>query len=587
MAKQTAPVTVTVKYDLFDLPTAQHKAGLAGLVLQIRHMEGKTPKPKAIPKIVELTRTSATIEFTVESVQCLFDDVYAATREIVRVKSKWAGAKEVKPPEEVEEEVKEKAADGTTKVKKVKVKYFFYEQVQPTGNVLRQYVTNAPELWLKLWRDMLWNIPRGNPQSRKPFEERADGKSCGEGGAAWDDLVKHHKARAGNVFHTGEVAGSLWLGAQAVNAEGVSFEGRVEQTILLHFWPLTAQVYAPQVLRPDGENEFVGYVLAIPEVADLKDFVSQYPRMLTRLGKDPRGYRPAEAVIDLPAEGALSFLEHLAEVSGEVVEGKELSASIGSVEYIHLARFGNNIKTLAAGRVVARPGLLSSYLGIVGRLGEKPPFANSLFRRGLLLALLNDQPWSLPFGKLFAEWDDRLFFLDPEDASVQDRASEAGRRASLAKSFTLDARRKFDLLRELDMPLTDDKGDKRPRLMRPLDAIIYDMARQYVLRRAEVQLKREGGEETDWADAKSQQAKADVARSAFLALRSRRDQAFIEHFTELFGQYGQFLPAPDDFLAVTAALHDQTDRVKTVTLLALSANGYVSRSQPKSNHEKP
>ena len=63
MARQSAPTAVTVKYDLFDLPTAQHKAGLAGLLLQIRHMERKSPKPKAIPKISELTRTSATVEF--------------------------------------------------------------------------------------------------------------------------------------------------------------------------------------------------------------------------------------------------------------------------------------------------------------------------------------------------------------------------------------------------------------------------------------------------------------------------------------------------------------------------------------------
>ena len=34
------PITsVTIPYDLFDLPTAQHKAGLAGLILQIRSME--------------------------------------------------------------------------------------------------------------------------------------------------------------------------------------------------------------------------------------------------------------------------------------------------------------------------------------------------------------------------------------------------------------------------------------------------------------------------------------------------------------------------------------------------------------------
>ena len=580
MAKQPAPPSVTVKYDLFDLPTAQHKAGLAGLLLQIRHMgdPGKSPKPAAIPKVVDQTRTSATVEFTAESVQCLFDDLYAAKREVVRVKSKWATATEVKPSEEVEEEIEEKGPDGTVKKKKVKVKYFFYEQVQPSGNVLRQYVTKAPDLWLKLWRDMLWNIPRGNPQSRKPFEERAEGKPCGEGVNAWADLVKMHRALAVNEFHTDEVAGSLWLGAQAVNAEIVPFEGRVEQTLLLHFWPLTAQVYAPQIVQPDGENEFVGYVLAIPEVADLKAFGHQYPRMLSGLGDQPRGYRPAEAVIDLPAEGALSFLEHLARLSGEVVEGKELAFSLGSVEFLHLAKFGNNIKTLAAGRVALRPGLLTRYLNIVGKVGEKPPYANPLFRRGLMLALLNDRPWFQPFGKLFAEWDARFFFLDADDARKQND------QARLAQTFGPDAQKSFHNLRGDDMATHDEPVGKLPA--RQLDVIIHDMARQYVLRRAEVQLKRAGGGDTDWKSQKAQEEKADVARSAFLALRSRRDQAFIEHFTELFGQFGQFLPMPEDFLAITTALHDQPERVKTVTLLALSANGYATRTKTTPTEEK-
>ena len=570
-----APTAVTVKYDLFDLPTAQHKAGLAGLLLQIDHMNGpgKSPKPKAIPKVVARTPTTATIEFAAESVQCLFDDVYAATREIVKVKSKWATAKEAKPPEEVEEEIEEKAADGTVKVKKVKVKYFFYEQVQPTGNVLRQYVTNAPEPWLKLWRDMLWNIPRGNPTTRKPFEELAAKKSCGEGAAAWGDLVKHHQALANNAFHTDEVAGSLWLGAQAVNAEGVPFEGRVEQTLLLHFWPLTAQVYAPQILQPDGENEFVGYVLAIPEVADLKDFTAQYPRMLGQLGKDVRGYRPAEAVIDLPAEGALSFLEHLAEVSGEITEGKELASSLGSVEFIHLDKRGNNVKTLAAGRVAPRPGLLTAYLGIVGRVGEKPPYANPLFRRGLLLALLNDQPWFQPFGKLFADWD--VSFFVPTDAPP----------AKLSW-FWADARKKLQEVIQA-MP-TDPRPDDPPSE----DDILATTIKRFVGRYLDARLMKDGGFDFDKyrAEKKTPTEAADARRKLaerlFLEFRSRRDQAFVDHFSGTFFAVGQYMggkPFPRLFERVATALMMRTEDVKTLTLMALSANSWT----PSKKKETP
>lgn len=566
MAKKTAPAppAVTVRYDLFDLPTAQHKAGLAGLLMQIRHMEQKTPRPVAIPQVKELTRASATIEFTAASVQCLFDDVYVATREVVRVKSKWPTATEAKPPEEVEEEVEEKAKDGTVRKKTVKVKYFFYEQVQPSGAALRQFVTNAPELWLKLWRDMLWNIPRGNPQSRKPFEERADGKPCGEGVSAWADLVKAHRALAENEFHADEVAGSLWLGAQAVNAEGVPFEGRVEQTLLLHFWPLTAQVYAPQILQPDGENEFVGYVLAIPEVSDLKDFARLYPLLLGGLGADARGYRPAEAVIDLPAEGALSFLEHLARLSGEKTEGKELALSLGSVEYLHLAKFGNNIKTLAAGRVAPKPGLLDRYLRIVGRVGEKPPYSNPLFRRGLMLALLNDQPWFQPFGKLFAEWD--VTFFVPTDAPPKS-----------LPWFWVDARKKLQEVIQA-MPTDPKPGDDPADADDLLMMLIHRLTRTYLSERAKQKSginpeKYKDGDKIAWDKLPKDfyDARRAAGESLFLEFRSRREQAFVEHFAQTFFATKQYV-SEDHYSEIGRALLRRTDDVKTLTLMALSAN---------------
>src|SRR5262249_55746035 len=146
--------------------------------------------------------------------------------------------------------------------------------------------------WLKLWRDMLWTIPRGIPKTRIPFQQRAEGKHCKEGKDAWEDLVRVEKARQKNTFHTTEVAGSLWLGAQTVNAEAIAFVGRAEQNLLLHFWPLTVLIFQPQQITSDGEGEFVGYTLAIPEVSELESFVDDYPNMLRELGTNIRGYRP-------------------------------------------------------------------------------------------------------------------------------------------------------------------------------------------------------------------------------------------------------------------------------------------------------
>jgi CRISPR-associated protein Cmx8 len=562
--KPKAAESISVVYDLFDLPTAQHKAGLAGLILQINHMNGsgKHPKPKAVPRVTEMTATSATIEFTEESVQCLFDDVYAAERATVRVKGKW-NSPEVRPSEEIEEEIEAKDADGKPVKKKVKVRYFFHHQVQPAGNVQRQFIRNSPDVWLKLWRDMVWNITRGIPKTRLPFEQRADGKPCKEGADAWADLQKFEKARRKGEWHTDAVPSSLWLGAQSSNAELVAFEGRVEQTLLLHFWTAVAQVYVPQAVERDGSSEFVGYVLAIPEVADLKSFTEDYPRMLGELGDDVRGYLPAEAVIHLPAEGALSFLDHLSHLIEQTASGTETALSLGSIEFMHLDKKGNSIKTLSAGRVVPRPGLLARYHAVVGKVGEKPPYANPLFRRGLMQAVLDDRKWFEPFGVLFAEWEASIFV--PTDAPPA------------MPKFWIDARKYVqEVIQAMsEAPRPDDSPPDPDDILMML---VHRLTRTYLALRAEQKsgINPEKFKEEDkinWAKLPKeyQDARRAAAESLFLEFRSRKGQAFVEHFAQTFFAAKQFL-SEAQYSDIGRALFAKTDNVKTLTLMALSAN---------------
>ncbi len=340
MARTRAePITsVTIRYDLFDLPTAQHKAGLAGLILQIRSMEerakkGGPPLPEAVPTIDAVTTTAATVTFTEKTVQGLFDDLYDAQVVEVAVKSKWPGK-----PLKREEVVEETDKQG----KKKQCKRF----IQPRGHFLRQHLPDGEGVWLKLWRDMLWAVPRGNPQARIPFDERAAKESCKEGKAAWKGLVQAWSStRRRSDFHTAAVAGSLLLGAQAENAEAIPFEGRAEHNLLLHFWPLTALIFVPQQLKIkhkehkiEAENKYVGYALAIPEVSDVKNFVMDYPLMLNQLDKKARGYRPAEAVIDLlPASVRLDIprAPGMQPAASQKANRARPGSPSGSVEILH------------------------------------------------------------------------------------------------------------------------------------------------------------------------------------------------------------------------------------------------------------
>ncbi len=55
MSKTPAPDRITLTFDLHDLPTVQHRAGLAGLLLQIESMgeQGNRRAEKLIPDIDE------------------------------------------------------------------------------------------------------------------------------------------------------------------------------------------------------------------------------------------------------------------------------------------------------------------------------------------------------------------------------------------------------------------------------------------------------------------------------------------------------------------------------------------------------
>ncbi len=435
-SKGAEPTEIPMAYDLFELPTAFHKAGLVGMILLIESLKARQVL-EADEARYEITANNASIVFTEALLTKLMNDVYDAKAVEIAVKNKWQ-AEIVRPPTDAEKEA------GTP---------FVYRVVQPLGRFLKDTYPQMDDSksWLKLWRDMLWNIPRGRPTTREPFNQRAAEQPCKEGPNAWTDLVKSHKARAKNLFYTAEVSSALFPGAQAVNAEGVPFRGRPEHNVLLHFWTLSALVFAPQSVDRDGTADFRGFTIAVPEVANLTRFVRYYPRMLDGLNRNlkpnqvARGYRPTRSVIDLPAEGALAFMDHLAAITQQAVEGGVLQHSISGAEYLHLVKEGNNVKTLAAGRVVANEHLLSEYHALVfpDLARGDPLFRNPLFRRGLLQSLLEDNQtldgqsgWYRFFNKILTTFEVEVFIRQPF-------ALRQRRRERDPPQFAYDAANKF------------------------------------------------------------------------------------------------------------------------------------------------
>ena len=124
-----------------------------------------------------------------------------------------------------------------------------------------------------------------------------------------------------------------------------------------------------------------------------------------------------------------------------------------------------------------------------------------------------------------------------------------------------------------------ERAGEEPVGEKNLDVLVHDMVRAYVSRKAE------GKSGTSWERAKDtprlkaawEEQKQRAANEAFLAVRSRTGADFVDYFVSTLCSKGQFLPK-GRFATIAAALRDPaaTADVRTLTLLALSAQGWVS-----------
>ncbi|MDQ3255929.1 MAG: type I-MYXAN CRISPR-associated protein Cmx8, partial [Acidobacteriota bacterium] len=337
-AKAAAPVTIELEYNLAELPSSQHRAGLAGLaglVLMIDWLN-RQRNPKGICEVAHIDERGAKIRLDQDGLKALLDELYAATREEQSRPQllKNSKTKEVIPPlREVESEVTD---EKTGKTKK-KISYI-YPIVVPKGGLL---VENDPTAkgdkgdWVKLWRDMTWSILRGVPATRAPFDARADKEETSDAADIWEDLVKPST-------HTIELPSTYYIGAQASNAENVPFKDRARFQFLLHFWSYVAGIYIPAVINNEGGRDFVGYALAIPDVAELKTFTEELPRLWQMRGVEMAGYRPRDAVIDLAVQGALDMLSRLRERVAARAGANALRFLVLGVDVIHVEKQGKN-----------------------------------------------------------------------------------------------------------------------------------------------------------------------------------------------------------------------------------------------------
>jgi CRISPR-associated protein Cmx8 len=515
-------------WNLHDLPSAQHKAGLAGLVLCVESLK-RSGGLRGICEAAHTSESKFTLRANRDGMQSLFDDVYAAAledqhrKDLLKKKDKSV----LEPKATIEKPVTDEK--GVTKTKT----FYVYEQTIPRAALIDEWDTAENKLWLKLWRDLVWTTLRGVPATREPYDARAEKRLIEDGAEVWDELADFPDKSV-------DLPSTYYLGAQAFSAENVSFSDIAKHRCLLHFWPFAVPIYVPANINREGEREFCGYAIAVPDIQILDAFVEDWPTFSRERQSAAAGYRPASAVIDVAAESALDMFRRFVPLLSRRLGSGSMRSSIGAVDVFHIQKEGNNVNMRFTGRVDLTRARTNEYALI------RDSYWSPVFRRQRILNLLEDMPWYAKFGRLCA--------TTPSELTIQN------------KQFQHDCRQVF---KELEMTESNTSDEYT------LEHYVYITVRYYVA--ARLRQKKD----LDWKSAQGDKAAEDkyseeksrLARSAFLAVRSRTGKDFVDYFTGTLCSVSQRV-GERGYHVLACALFDesQVEKVRSLTLLALSAN---------------
>ena len=548
-APSKPPTSLSLPYSLASLPSSQHRAGLAGLVLLARYLE-RVQGRNGLFCCKDLSETGVTLELDAQGLKEAFDVLYAASfEEVAEPKQRKKDNRIVEPIRR--EEKQEQDKKGQIKTKTV----YIYPSVVPQGGPLAEWDLSEPKAWIKLWRNFIWQIPRGNPQSRGPYEDRASGVSSEDHQDVWQMLCKQPEPSV-------KLASTCYLGAQEKTSEDVLFQDQGRNQFLLHFWPLTLSIYVPQEVNPkDGKRTFIGFAVAVPDVSDLELFCDIYPALCKERWTDSEmnGYRPKASIVDIAPESALDTMtqlhKHLTHQEGNL----NTKSCVFGFDVFHMNKEGNNVRLLSMGRIEPDDAILRSYERI------KNFFRDPFFRKQRLLNLLANAgnasvPWYQGFDHLLATLPHK----------TQGFGSRDFRRDAYA-TFALENKN-----------MDQDKESK-------YSALIYRMVQTYVLRKVEQKcgLRWDKVQDEDPKDSNRrlyEETKEKIARDAFLAVRSRTGRDFLDYFAGTIASVQQRIKS-EDFIEFTRWLRSNPDDVRTLTLLALSAVGLTQKEYVHAQEE--
>jgi CRISPR-associated protein Cmx8 len=223
------------------------------------------------------------------------------------------------------------------------------------------------------------------------------------------------------------------------------------------------------------------------------------------------------------------------------------------VDVVHLEKQGNNIRLWGTARIDPTQSMIDEYARVKGL------FRYALFRRQRLLNMLNEREWFRGFGSLLSTTD--------SEQTIGSRFFRADVRAAFKDSM------QGNQSTEGEQGKVNAEAPTQAANQTSVEDLIYQLVGTYIT------AKLRSKHQLEWKDVQGSPKEAEygekktkIAKDAFLSVRSRTGDDFVEYFVSTLCSFPQFLNE-EGYATIAQALHADTDKVRTLTLLALSARG--------------
>jgi CRISPR-associated protein Cmx8 len=565
MIKKQALELVTLEYQLSQLPSSQHRSGLAGLILKIqwlRQQETFKDSVDAACEVIHLDADKATIQFNLMGLTLLLRSNYSASfedREYRKIKTK--GQQEYRT-------IQREIYNVETKTVKP-VNFYIYQDLIPRGYLVQSLdpTANDSQIWTKLWQSATWGVLRPRASQQLPFTKMVGGTDPPEIEKIWRLLLKRPNA----LVH---LSSTYMLGVQSKNNEGMRFDDQARFYFLLNFWSYIAQIYLPIQVDIKGKVKTHGYQIAIPDIRNLAVFCQHFPSILKQRSTKSKWDKPEAAIVDHPLEAGLRLLGSIHTYLYATIPDLDINELLFGVDIFHLFKKENDLQILSIQRYPPDKCIVEEFTQLERKIFD------SNFRIQYWKNLIHKRPritgfdrllWDLPFSRTIGnEWfrrDFRTIFPPQYNAMKPEEINTDEAEVSLK---SIDSNESNSAPNEsIDLPEVKEIS---------LERLILRMLKTYTRQKLQ-HLELEWN--MVWSNQPPEIRNQDPGYQAYKKKREqivrdlhhdfrhhRHPHEFLAYFASKFTGVSQYLTT-DEYLFLAEQIQIQPERIQILCLLAL------------------